>query len=107
MAKELSKLFFGSFYHSIKFNEGLEYFKMAALGVDTDGVIALFRSIDQSFTTDAERSEIIDRELENIKGRGWKSEEVPWDNFQIILSLTVQRCRLSSLKADSSLFQDS
>ena len=76
MTKELSKLFFGSFYHSANFNEGLEYFKLAALGVDTQGKIALFRSIDQSFSTDTERKDIIDRELENIKGRGWKPDEV-------------------------------
>ena len=58
MSKEISKLFIGSFYHSLKFNEGLEYFKLAALGIDHGGVIALFRSMDQDFSNEKERKDV-------------------------------------------------
>ncbi len=76
MSKELSKLFIGSFYHSLRLDGGLEYFKLASIGVDNQGMIALFQPIDQEFKTEKEKKDVIDGELENIKANGWKIGEV-------------------------------
>lgn len=73
MSKKLSLVIAGSLYHSIEIDD-FQYIKLALVGIDTEGRIAICREIPMEPGSD--RKDLVERELQNLTDRGWTMDEV-------------------------------
>jgi guanine deaminase len=71
--QQIKTLFVGSVYHCLSISE-LCYEKLALVAVEEDGTIVLFRPVEVEDASS--REALIERELANLKDRGWKVEKV-------------------------------